>query len=168
MNQELDSPKKLSELLKPGMTLMVGTAAEAQPGSASPAPIESRPLTVADIDQDTIRVLVDSTARFTHQARAGEQAHVVVSDNRENVWASLNATMAFSQDEAVIDELWNPFAAAYFDDGRGSTNIGVLLLRVEDGTYWSTPSGRLGSLVSMIKAKLGDAEQSGEHGKVSV
>jgi hypothetical protein len=40
--------------------------------------------------------------------------------------------------------------------------------RPERGSYWSTPSGRIGSLISMVKAQLGDPEQSGEHGDVKL
>ena len=36
----------------------------------------------------------------------------------------------------------------------------------DHGRYWTTPSGRVGNLISMVKAKLGGAEQSGEHGDV--
>jgi len=68
----------------------------------------------------------------------------------------------------LIDELWNPFAAAYFDNGRDSPGIAVLRVIGERGTYWSTPSGRIGSLISMVKARFGDPEQSGEHGDVKL
>lgn len=160
---QLDAPKKLAELLEPDMTLMVGMAEIASSGTMR---VESRPLTVADIQDDTIRVLVDTTADWAQRARNGERAHVTVSDNRKNVWAGLNAAMMISTDSIEIDEVWNPFAAAYFEDGRNSPNIGVLHLRVDGGMYWSTPSGRVGALISLIKTKFGDASQSGEHGIV--
>ena len=34
--------------------------------------------------------------------------------------------------------------------------------------YWSTPSGRLGSLISIVKAKFGNPENSGKHGDVKL
>ena len=69
---------------------------------------------------------------------------------------------------AEIDELWNPAAGAYFDNGRDTPGIAVLHLDVLRGHYWSSPSGRIGALLSMIKAKSAGAEQSGEHGPVSI
>lgn len=163
---KLDSPKRLAELLEPGMTLMVGTAAS-EIASVAAVSLHSRPLTVAHTKDDTIRVLIDTTADFVDQARRGERAHVTLSDNRQNVWVSLNATMTLSMSESEIEELWNPFASAYFEEGRESPNIGVLRLHVTDGMYWSTPSGRLGSLISVIKAKMGDPDDGGEHGAVA-
>jgi hypothetical protein len=44
----------------------------------------------------------------------------------------------------------------------------VLTVEVESGRYWTSPSGRIGSVVSFVKAKLGDPEQSGEHGALAV
>lgn len=159
--EQLDPPKTLSELLDPGMTLMVGTP-------SSTGVLDSRPLTVADVQGDMIRVLVDTTAEWADQARAGETAHVTVNDNRKNTWIALDARMALSTDDDEIDELWNPFAGAYFDDGRDSPNIGVLHIDVKVGTYWTAPSGRVGALISMLKAKVSGAGESGEHGAIAL
>ena len=78
--------------------------------------------------------------------------------------ASLSAST--TTDLALIDELWNPFAGAYFDQGRDTPGIAVMRIDADQGRYSTTPSGRVGSLISMVKAKLGGAEQSGEHGDV--
>ncbi len=161
---ELDSPKTIDELLEPGMTLMVGTQSVLD--SHGEVGISSRPLTVADASGDLVRIIVDSSAEFARQAMRGERAHVTLSDNRKNVWASLDATMAMSTDTDEIDELWSPFASAYFPDGRESQNIAVLHLRVLRGMYWSTPAGRIGSAISLLKAALGKENDSGEHGAV--
>ena len=73
-----------------------------------------------------------------------------------------------SSEPALIDELWNPAAEAFFDEGRDSPGIAVLGMTGSSGRYWSSPSGRLGSVIAMIKAKLGDPEESGEHGDVAL
>jgi hypothetical protein len=49
-----DESKTLADLLDPGMTMMVGTLSPA-------GRLEARPLTVAKVAGDTIRVLVDTT-----------------------------------------------------------------------------------------------------------
>jgi general stress protein 26 len=156
-----DESKTLADLLDPGMTMMVGTLSPA-------GRLEARPLTVAKVAGDTIRVLVDTSAPWAQAVGAGDEAHVAVSDNRKNVWASLQATLRLSNDEAEINELWNPFASAYFDNGRESVDIGVLHIVVDSGAYWTSPSGRLGSLISMIKAVVGDPKDSGDHGAIAV
>jgi general stress protein 26 len=159
--KNLEESKVLTDLLSPGMTMMVATA--------SPTGIlEARPLTIADVSDDAIRVLVDTSAAWAQAVEEFDEAHVTVSDNRKNVWASLSVFLEMSSDEAEINELWNPAASAYFDNGRDSAGIGVLHMDVITGAYWTSPSGRLGSIFSMIRAKIGDPSDSGEHGQVEV
>ena len=154
-----DAARPLDELMEPGATLMVGTGG---------AELEFRPMTVARVRGDTIEMLLDSNEQWVRSLSDGDVAHVTMSDNRGNTWVSLLGVASVSSDPDLIDELWNPAAAAYFDDGRDSPGIAVLRITGERGTYWSTPSGRIGSLISIIKARFGDPEQSGEHGDVKL
>ncbi len=154
-----DAPRPLHELMKGGTTVMVGTDA---------AGLEFRPMTVARIDGDTIDMLLDTNEQWVAALTDGDVAYVTMSDARENTWASLRGTLALSTDPALIDELWNPAAGAFFDEGRDTPGIAVLRITGDRGRYWASPSGRLGSLVAMVKAKLGDPEDSGEHGDVAL
>lgn len=152
-----DAPKPLDELMKGGSTLMVGTGG---------AELEFRPMTVARVAGDTIEMLLDSDEEWVAALQDGDVAYVTMSDNRNNTWVSLSGTVSLSSDPALIDELWNPAAGAYFDDGRDTPGIAVLRVTGERGAYWSSPSGRLGSLISMVKAQFGDPEQTDAHGDV--
>ena len=157
---DLDEPKALGDLLDVGTTMMVGTEA--------PDGVAFRPLTVASVDADRIGILVDMTAPWAAALQDGDAVHVTVSDTRHNLWLWLVGRATVTTDPAVIDELWNPFAGAYFDEGRDSPGIGVMYVHGESGSYWSTPSGRIGSLISLVKAKLGDPEESGSHGDLAL
>lgn len=160
--QNSDAPKPLDELLEPGSTLMVGTR------SGDGGEIESRPLTVAKVEGGRIDILLDTNEEWVRRMGQGDQAHVTLSDNRTNTWASFNGTVSTTTDPKLIDELWNPFAGSYFENGRETPGIAVLQIAAGDGSYWSGPGGgRLGSLLSVVKAKFGDAEQSGEHGEIT-
>ena len=118
---EHETAKPLSELLEPGSTLMVGTTQGA-------APLEFRPLTVARVRGSVIEILVDANEDWATGFKDGDALEITMGDNRTNVWLSMHATGALSTDGHLIDELWNPFAAAYFDDGRQSTGIAVLIV----------------------------------------
>lgn len=156
-----DATKPLDDLLSPGSTLMVGTKANS--GS-----IEFRPLTVARVSGSRIEILLDTHEDWVKILNEGESAYVTMSDTKANTWVSLRGHTAISTDAALIDELWNPFAGAYFDQGRDTPGIGVMSIDGNDGRYWSAPSGRIGSLISMVKAKLGTPEKSGEHGDIAL
>lgn len=159
MNDD-DPAKPLSELMEPGSTLMYGLGSDSG--------VEFRPLTVARVDGNRIQILLDTREAWVSDIAEGERAYVTMSDNRTNTWVSLRGTTSVSTDRNLIDELWSSFAGAYFENGRETPGIAVLVVDAESGRYWTAPSGRLGSLISMVKAKLGDPEQSGEHGSVDV
>ena len=155
-----DAPKPLHELMQGGTTLMVGTGRDGD--------LEFRPMTVARVDGDTIDMLLDSNEQWVIALANGDVAHVTMSDERDNRWVSLRGTVTLSTDQALIDELWNPAAGAFFDDGRQTPGIAVLRITGDRGRYWASPSGRLGSLVAMARAKLGDPEDSGTHGDIAL
>jgi general stress protein 26 len=159
--QHDDPAKPLDALMEPGTTVMLGTAEAADR-------IEFRPMTVARVSGDVIEILLDSNEQWARALADGDVAYVTMSDNRANTWVSLRGSLSVSADPALIDELWNPAAGAFFDDGRDTPGIAVLRIAAERGAYWTSPGGRIGSVIAMVKAKLGDAEQSGEHGDVSL
>ena len=156
-----DPERPLDELLEAGSTLMVGT--ESLGGD-----LGFRPLTVARVVGARIEILLDTNEEWVRSFTDGDRVYVTMSDTRANKFVSTRGRGSTSADPAHIDELWNPFASAYFDDGRETPGIATLTIDIEDGRYWSAPSGRIGSLISLVKAKLGGPESSGEHGDIKL
>jgi general stress protein 26 len=156
-----DPPRSLDELLEPGSTLMVGTTSPA-------GELEFRPLTVARAGASRIEILLDTDEAWVRSFRDGDPVVVTMGDNRTNTWLWLRGRATTANDEARIDELWSPFAAAYFEDGRATPGIAILDIHPETGRYWTTTSGRLGALVSALKAKVGRPDDAGAHGAIDV
>ena len=154
-----DAPKPLDDLLSPGSTLMVGFGESAT---------EFRPLTVAKTESGRVEILLDTSEAWAKQLKNGDRAVATLSDSRTNTWVSMTGTATLTTDPKAIDALWNPAAAAYFDNGRDTPGITVLRIDGDDGRYWTAPSGRIGSLISMVKAKLGSPEDSGESGDLAL
>jgi general stress protein 26 len=155
-----DPDKALADLVSPGTTVMLTTADQR-------GRLDSRPITVAKVDGTVSSYLIDSTAAWVPALRSTPSVHLTVSDDRHNAYVSVNGLASLSDDQSTIDALWNPAAAAFFDGGREDPNITVLRVDATEGQYWTAPSGRIGSLVSMLKAKFGEAEAAGEHGEVA-
>lgn len=156
-----DTPKALDELIEPGSTLMVGT-------TVPDGRLEFRPLTAARVRDGRIEILLDTNEQWVTGFHDGDRIDATMGDNRTNTWLSFSGTATITTDDRLIDELWNPFAAAYFDNGRESAGIAVFTIDVDRGRYWSTTSGRLGSLISMVRAKLGSPHDAGQHGEIAV
>ncbi len=92
--------------------------------------------------------------------------HVSISDVRKNTYVSLQGRAAVSLDADEIDRLWSPAAAAYFD-GKEDPGLAVLRFDATGGEYWDAPSGRIGSLLALVRAAVSGAEAAGEQGSVA-
>lgn len=152
-----DPDKPLDELVDGGTTVMFGTFEDGR--------VESRPMTIAGVDGARFSMLVDTTGDWVGAAD-GAAAHLTVSDVRENTFVSLNGTAHVSRDRAEAERLWNPAASAYFE-GPDDPKLAVLNFDATEGSYWTAPSGRLGSLISLVRAKIGDHDDAGDHGDVA-
>ena len=154
-----DPDKPLDELVDGGTTVMLGT-------TGPDGRFESRPLTIAGVDGARLSILVDTTSDWVNALSDGDEGHLTVSDVRANTYVWLNGTARMRRDRETIEQLWNPAAGAFFE-GADDPRLAVLEFEAREGNYWTAPSGRLGSLVSMVRAKLGDHEDAGDHGDVA-
>lgn len=126
----------------------------------------SRPVTIADVTERRLSFLVSRSAAWVQSIVAQTAVvHVTVADEARNVYLALNGTALAVQDELELDRLWSPLARAWFA-GPDDPDLAVLHFDVSDGEYWDGPSGRLGRVVAMLHAAMGDASGGGEHGPV--
>lgn len=66
------------------------------------------------------------------------------------LFASISGSLAVDNDRAVIDRLWNPFVAAWFD-GKDDPNLVLLRFDAEQAEIWLNES----SLLAGVKLLLG-------------
>ncbi len=131
-----DADAPLGDLVERGSVVMVMTMIDGRH--------TSRPVTVAEVDRTYLRFLVDGSADWMRAITEGRaEVHVTLSDNRKNTYLSLNGKVRTTADHDVIERLWSAPAGAFFD-GPTDPNLAVLVLEVEEGSYWDSPSGRLG------------------------
>lgn len=135
-------------------------------------PLSTRPLTLAEESEETLRFLVSSEADWVPALSAastiasGSEAQVSLSDPKGNTYVALHGTAHVSSDRNTIQRLWSPGADVYFD-GVDDPTIAVLEIEVESGEYWDGPSGVIGQSIALFRAALSDdPSKSGEHGKV--
>ncbi|WP_367651803.1 pyridoxamine 5'-phosphate oxidase family protein [Curtobacterium sp. MCPF17_052] len=83
---------------------------------------------------------------------------------------SIAGTATVTEDRAVVDELWSPFAEAWFPEGRDDPSIRLLTVEGVSVEYWTQDTGTVGSLVQTLKAALGHQSQPdvGSHGTLEV
>jgi general stress protein 26 len=68
-----------------------------------------------------------------------------------DLFATVHGRLGLELDRAVVDRLWNPFAAAWYEEGKDDPKLALLRLDPEQAEIWLDGS----SLVAGVKALLG-------------
>ncbi|MBO0899325.1 pyridoxamine 5'-phosphate oxidase family protein [Cellulomonas sp. zg-ZUI222] len=128
----------------------------------------SRPMGVQDTEFDgDLWFFTTLDSHKVAEIRAGSPANAAFSGSSS--WLSISGTADVVRDQARIDELWNPVAAAWFPDGPTTPELCLVRLRAETAEYWDSPGGRLATVLSLVKAKVtGTAYDGGENATVDL
>ncbi|WP_313913552.1 pyridoxamine 5'-phosphate oxidase family protein [Tahibacter sp.] len=142
--QELE--QKFWKSLKSDMTVMLGLDGT-EDGHTRPmtAQVEEERGPVwffTSVDNKIAQQLVGGT---------GERATVAFSAKGHDLFASVQGSLRVDKDRAVIDRLWNPFIAAWFEDGKDDPKLTLLRLDAERAEIWLNGS----SIAAGVKMLLG-------------
>jgi len=81
----------------------------------------------------------------------GSRAIATFVSKGHDLFATVHGALALDTDRAVIDRLWNPFVAAWFEGGKDDPKLALIRLDAERAEIWLDGS----SLVAGVKALLG-------------
>ena len=97
----------------------------------------SRPLAVLKREFDgSVYFFTDDPSPKTDDIRADPHVNVSYIDGQDVV--SLAGTASVDRDRALIDELWNPWAEAWFEGGRDDPAVALLRVDATSAEYWHT------------------------------
>ena len=139
---------KFWKALRSDMTLMLGLDG-VEDGHAQPmtAQLDS------DEDHGPIWFFTSKEADLTKELREGQGSRALAhfASKGHDLFASIHGSLSLSNDRAVIERLWNPFVAAWFEGGRDDTKLQLLRLDPERAQVWLNGS----SLFAGVKMLLG-------------
>lgn len=94
---------------------------------------------------------------------AGRRAVAAFSAKGHDLFASIHGTLRIDQDRAVIDRLWNPFIAAWFE-GKDDPNLVLMRLDAEDAEVWLNENNLLAGIKMLlgVDPKKDYADKAGE------
>lgn len=97
----------------------------------------SRPLAVLKREFDgSVYFFTDDPSPKADDIRADPHVNVSYIDGQDVV--SLAGTASVDRDRALIDELWNPWAEAWFEGGRDDPAVALLRVDATSAEYWHT------------------------------
>lgn len=144
MTDQTEIVEKFWKALKSDRTFMLGLAGAAL--------THSRPMT-ANFDGDdrgTIWIFTATDTELAKSTGARHEATGCFAAKGHDLFATMHGMLYPSNDRAVIDRLWNPFIAAWYD-GKDDPKLALLRFEPETAEIWLNDS----SLLAGIKTLLG-------------
>ncbi len=139
--EQTETITKLIEGAKIALVTTVGAHGE----------LVSRPLAVQDREFDgDLYFFTQDPSPKTEQVRANP--HVNVALQTGNDFLSIAGTASLTRDPALIDQLWNPHAEAWFENGKDDPTVALLKVHAETAEYWTIDSPKVVAAVKYAAA----------------
>ena len=140
--QELEA--KFWKSLKSDMTMMLGLDG-VEDGHA-------RPMTAQfEEDRSPLWFFTAKENGIVKGLTSGNRAIATFASKGHDLFATLHGSLSLDTDRAVIDRLWNPFVAAWYEGGKDDPQLALLRLDAEKAELWENGS----SLIAGAKMLLG-------------
>ena len=139
--QELEA--KLWKALESDRTVMLGI--DGEEGG------HTRPMTaIVEDGHGPLWFFAGKPNQLIEHAGNGRRAIAAFAAKNHSLFASISGTLHVDNDRAVIDRLWNPFIAAWFE-GKDDPKLVLLRLDAERAEIWENEN----NLLAGIKMLLG-------------
>ncbi len=130
--------------------------------------MRSRPLSPrVDKDAGLIRFLVESATPMTAQVEQDQDINLAFIAPKDRNFISISGTASISQDRALIKQLWNKAAEAWFVGGPERANVGAITVNPSYAELWDGESSNIKTMWEMAKARGSDRKPDlTEHKKI--
>ncbi|WBU39083.1 pyridoxamine 5'-phosphate oxidase family protein [Homoserinibacter sp. YIM 151385] len=157
-----DDLETIRGILRSGRTAIVTSR-------GSGGALHSRPLALLEAEEfeGTLWFLTFDPSTKTDEIRRHPEVNVSVADDKG--YLSLSGAGSVDRSQARIDQLWNPFADAYFEGGREDPAVAVLRVDVATVEYWDTDKPAVAKAFQVVKGILTRQEPDlGENRRVEL
>ncbi len=99
------------------------------------------------------------------------RAVATFASKSHNLFAHIHGTLVPSDDQAVIDRLWNPFIASWYKDGKDDPDLQLLRFDTERADVWETTPGatlKAAALKALFDIDPGKEHQSEHQAQVQI
>ncbi|WP_114951447.1 pyridoxamine 5'-phosphate oxidase family protein [Sphingosinicella terrae] len=157
MTKEAELEAKFWKSLKSDMTVMLGLAEGAES--------RAQPMT-AQIEGDAGGPIWFFTAKdvdLVRQLGTGGPALLHFAAKGHDLFASIEGRLVPDNDRATIDRLWNPFVAAWYEEGKDDPKLQLLRFDPGSAQIWLNEN----SLFAGVKMLLGSDPKKDYKDKVA-
>jgi len=110
----------------------------------------------ADPDAHLIWFITSADIDLAEAVGAGAQGQLTLAAPKQDYQASVRGHVAFVDDSAKLDELWTPFAAAWFAQGRDDPSIRLLKFTPQSAAVWASEANAILVGLRLMRANLAE------------
>jgi general stress protein 26 len=128
---------------------------------------QSQPMTALVEDQDCERgvmwIFTSKETDLTRELGRGHRALAHFASKGHDVFAAVHGYLVPDNDRAVIDRLWSPFVAAWYEGGKDDPNLLLMRFDAEHAKIWLNEN----STFAGIKMLLGRDPKKDAYDKIA-
>ena len=130
MSNETEIRDRFWKELKSERTLMLGI--DGEPGGGM------RPMTalIEEEDGGPLWIFTSNESDLVRAIGGGKPAHATFTGKKHDLFANIVGQLSLDNDRAVIDRLWNPWVAAWFEAGKDDPKLALLRFDAEQAKIW--------------------------------
>lgn len=100
----------------------------------------TRPMT-AQLDDRTIYFFANRSEELVKGMQRSRRALATYASKGHGLFASISGTLELSTDREVIDRLWNPIIASWFEGGKDDPELALIRLDAARADIWEADAG---------------------------
>lgn len=119
--------------------------------------LRSRPMHIVQDNYDgTIWFFTKRSAEKSYEIQNERDVCISFCNHDDGVHVSLSGRAMLKQDKELINQFWNPFVGAWFENGKDDPNVALLEIKITQGEHWESKDSKVFQLFEIAKANLTD------------
>lgn len=129
--------------------------------------MRSRPMSTILKESGDVYMLSDQRGGKDDEIRRNPDVVLAYSDGSKR-FASVSGKARISTDRALIKELWNPGAQAYWPDGPDDPEVYAIIVSPREGEYWEGNGGIISGIKFAYAIATGTVPDQGDNAKIKL
>lgn len=117
--------------------------------------MRARPMSlVQDAYDGTLYFYTSKKAAKAFEIKDDRDVCLTFSSPKDNVYVSLTGKGKISNDQELIDKYWNPWVAAWFENGKDDPDVAMLKVKINKGEHWDSTKNKLVQIFEIVKSNV--------------
>ncbi len=124
-------------------------------------PLNTRPMGVQEVDDEgNIWFISSKRSNKNFDIVHDDRVQLFFSKTGDSEYLSVYGKATIYKDREKIEELWNPIAKAWFEEGKDDPDVTVIKVAPEDVYYWDSKYGKIITLITIAAAAVTGKENN--------